>query len=217
MTRAPAPLSARIGVYACGVLLVGIGIAAMVRARIGVSPNDVLNTGLADVVGIGVGTASWIVGGVAVLLSWALGRPPRPATLIGGVVVGLTLNAMLGVVSEPSALAVRVPLFVVGICSIWAGITAAVAADLGAGPMELIMLGLIDRGWGIRPVRWGLEATLLVLGLLLGGDAHVGTAVFAFGTGPALAMALPPACRWMGTALAHPVPAPAEPQRSNSG
>ena len=45
-------------------------------------------------------------------------------------------------------------------------------------------------GWPIAAVRTGLELSALVGGGLLGGTVGIGTAVFAFGVGPALAMCL---------------------------
>ena len=54
---------------------------------------------------------------------------------------------------------------------------------------------------GIRWVRWGIELTLLLLGLALGGAAGLGTVVFAFGTGPVLAVTLPWAATRLGTHL----------------
>ena len=192
-------LPVRVAVYLLGTVLVGIGVAAMVRSRLGVAPNDVLNTGVASTVGIGVGTASWLVGIGLMTIAWTLGRPPLPATIVGGIIVGLMVNAVLGVLGEPTALPARVTMFTVGICAVWAGIVAVVSADIGAGPAELVMLALVDRGLGMRGVRWGIEVSLLVAGVVLGGDANVGTAVFALGTGPVLAVALPPACTLMGT------------------
>jgi uncharacterized membrane protein YczE len=64
---------------------------------------------------------------------------------------------------------------------------------------------LMDRSIGIRPARWGIELTLLTLGLALGGAAGFGTAVFALGTGPVLAITLPPATARLGTQLSDPV------------
>ena len=46
-----------------------------------------------------------------------------------------------------------------------------------------------------------MELTLLLLGLALGGAAGAGTVVFAFGTGPVLALTLPLASRRLGTHL----------------
>ncbi len=63
--------------------------------------------------------------------------------------------------------------------------------NLGPGPRDGLMTGLHDRlGWPIAAVRTGLEVSVLVAGWLLGGTVGIGTAVFAFGVGPALAMFL---------------------------
>lgn len=196
-----APLPARVTTYLIATVLVGVGVALMVRAKLGVAPNDVLNTGLAETVGVGVGTASWITGAVAMALAWVLGRPPRVPTLAGSVIVGLSVNATMAVLPDVAPIAARVLLLGGGLVAVWTGIVGVVAADVGAGPLELIMLALVDRGAGIRPVRWGIELTLLAVGLALGGDASVGTVVFVLATGPVLAWALPPACRRLGTTL----------------
>ena len=196
-----ASLTARVSVYLVSITVIGFGVAAMVAADLGVAPNDVLNTGIGDTFGIGVGTAAWITGVIAMALAWALGRRPRIATVLGSVIVGFSINGGLALLPEPSALAPRIALLVAGLVVIWAGITGVVATDVGAGPLELVMLSFMDRGLGIRWVRWGIELTLLLLGLALGGAAGVGTVLFAFGTGPVLALTLPWASRRLGTHL----------------
>jgi uncharacterized membrane protein YczE len=50
----------------------------------------------------------------------------------------------------------------------------------------------------------------LAIGLALGGAAGQGTALFAFGTGPALAIMLPWTTARLGTALEHPAAATVE-------
>ena len=148
-----APLPARVTTYLIATVLVGVGVALMVRAKLGVAPNDVLNTGLAETVGVGVGTASWITGAVAMALAWVLGRPPRVPTLAGSVIVGLSVNATMAILPGVTPIAARVLLLGGGLVAVWTGIVGVVAADVGAGPLELIMLALVDRGAGIRPVR----------------------------------------------------------------
>ena len=47
------------------------------------------------------------------------------------------------------------------------------------------MTGLVARtGLSVRLVRTSIEATVLIVGWLLGGTVGVGTAVYAFGIGP---------------------------------
>jgi uncharacterized membrane protein YczE len=194
----------RTAVYLVAISGVGLGVALMVQADLGVAPNDVLNTGLGDALGIGVGTAAWLTGVVAMVLAWVLGRRPRVATVLGSIVVGFAINGALAVLPAPEPLALRVAFLAGGLGFVWAAITGVVAADVGTGPLELVMLAFMDRGVGIRVARWGIELTLLALGLALGGAAGFGTAVFAFCTGPVLAVTLPRGAAWLGTDLSHP-------------
>lgn len=187
--------------FVASIALVGVGVGFMVRADLGVAPNDVMNTGLADRLEVGVGSAAWITAAVAMALAWALGRRPRAATVLGGAVVGLAINASLAAIPEVDGGAWRVAALVVGLALVWVGITGVVGTDVGAGPLELIMLALMDRRVGIRAARWGIELGLLALGLALGGTVGVGTAVFALGTGPILAITLPPVMARLGTSV----------------
>jgi uncharacterized membrane protein YczE len=203
--RSRAAVSARLTVYLLAISGVGLGVGLMVSADLGVAPNDVMNTGLSDKLGAGVGTAAWITGVVAMALAWALGRRPRIATAAGSVIVGFSINASLAALPTPDLLATRAAFLALGLVVVWAGITGVVAADVGAGPLELLMLAFMDRGASIRLSRWGIELSLLLLGLALGGSAGFGTAVFALGTGPVLAVTLPWATRRLGTQLTQPV------------
>lgn len=207
MTRVrttPVSLTARVAVYVAAISLVGVGVGLMVTAELGVAPNDVMNTGLSEVLGMGVGTAAWVTAVVAMALAWALGRRPRAATVIGGVVVGFAINGTLAVLPELEAMPGRIVFLVLGLLAVWMGITGVVAADVGAGPLELVMLALMDRGVSIRLARWGIELALLAIGLALGGAAGVGTAIFAFCTGPVLAVTIPRATAVLGTDLRNP-------------
>lgn len=195
---------ARLAVYSVAITSIGLGVALMVEAHLGVAPNDVLNTGLSGQFGFGVGTAAWITGVIAMVLAWALGRCPHLSTVIGSVIVGLSINVVLAALPTPDTLAARIGFLVLGLAVIWLAITGVVASDVGIGPLELVMLGFMDRGVSIRVSRWAIELTLLLLGLVLGGSAGLGTAVFALGTGPVLALTLPPATRRMGTHLTQP-------------
>jgi uncharacterized membrane protein YczE len=200
-TPRPWTFGARLGVYLAAVAVIGVGVALMVRADLGVAPNDVMNTGLSDRLAIGVGAASWLTAAIAMALAWSLGRPPRLATVLGGVVVGGSITVSLAVLPDVDALGWRVVALAVGLGIIWVGITGVVATDVGAGALELVMLALMDRRVGISAARWGIELSLLVIGLLLGGAVGIGTAAFALGTGPVLARTLPPVTRQLGTTL----------------
>ena len=65
-----------------GVILLGAGIAPVVRAELGLAPWDVFHQGLADVTGISFGVVTVLVG-VVVLLAWI---PLRQRMGLGTVV-----------------------------------------------------------------------------------------------------------------------------------
>lgn len=186
---------------------VGVGIALMVTADLGVAPADVLSTGGADRLGIGVGTMGWISGAVITSAAWIMGRRPQWGTLWGTFVVGLSVNVSLGLLSETDSMVWRIVMFVIGLSIIYLGITVGVSTMLGTGPIELLMLALTDRGASVQMSRWGIEALILGIGAALGGQVGVGTVVFVVLAGPVLARTLPPVVRFMGTTvLDRPIP-----------
>jgi len=197
-------LPVRIGLYLVAITSVGFGVALMVSAHLGVAPNDVMNTGVAKALDTGVGTASWVTSGIAMMLAWALGRRPRIATVLGGVIVGLSINQFMKLLPEPHSMVPRILMLCLGLLVVWGAITGVVATDVGAGPLELLMLAFIDRGISISVARWGIEMGLLAIGLVLGGAAGVGTAIFALATGPVLAITLPWTSGKLGTHLTNP-------------
>lgn len=190
-------------VFAVSIWTVGIGVALMVRAELGVSPNDVTNTGVAHVSGWSVGVGSWCTSAVAMVIAWIMGRRPLIPTVLGGLIVGVSINATMSVVPSVELLGVRIAMITAALILLWAAITGVVAAGVGAGPLELIMLALIDRGLSVRVARWGIELALLGIGLALGGEAGIGTILFATLTGPVLAKTLPPASKALGTHLSR--------------
>jgi uncharacterized membrane protein YczE len=204
----PAPLVVRAAIFVAGTLLVGSGVAMMVRADLGVTPVDVLTTGLAERFGMDIGLSSWLVATVLAVIAWILGRTPSIGTLAGAVLVGGAVSGGLAVLGEPSGI-LRPALLALGLVTIYLGIVCVVTSSVGTGPLELVMLALGDRGWRLDAARWAIELTIFTTGLLLGGQIGVGTALFAVCTGPVLAAVLPHTMRRMGTDSALPATATA--------
>ena len=73
-----------------------------------------------------------------------------------------------------------------------------IGAQFGRGPRDGLMTGLSRRtGLSLRLVRTGLEVSVVVLGLLLGGVAGFGTVLYALAIGPLTQLMLP----WCTVAL----------------
>ena len=173
---------------------VGVGVSMLIRAQLGVSPFDVLNTGVSHVTGWSLG-AAFVVNSVALFaLGWALGGKLGPACLPGSVAIGVLVNLGLRVLGEQHRLAIRIPLLVGGLVIIAIAISLVVSTELGPGPTEVVMLGLIARGMPIVPARWICDGLPVLVGIALGGSFGVGTIVFVVVMGPMVKYGL----RWLG-------------------
>lgn len=159
-------------------LLVSIGVPLLLRAELGVSPFDVLSTGVAEVSGWSVGTAFIACSVTFFAVGRLLGGLLGPACVPGTVVIGLLVNLVLGMLPEPTALIVRIPMLLAGLVLIAAAITLGVSTELGPGPTEVLMLGLMARGVGVVPARWVSDGLPVVIGAVLGGAIGVGTVAF---------------------------------------
>lgn len=179
----------RLGTLAIGLLLVGAGVAMMIRGQIGVAPYDVLSTGIARAAGIPIGLAAILLPLAFTGLGWALGRRPGPGTVIAVALVGPILGVTLRVIPHQEAMTTRLPLFALGFLAVATGITAVVIAEIGPGPAELVMLAIHDKGYPLAPVRTGIELTCVAVGWAIGGQIGVGTVVVAILIGSLL--------RWM--------------------
>src|SRR5213075_2737517 len=142
----------------CGLLLYGVSASLLVLAGLGLDPWDVFHQGLSRTFGLAIGT-------------WA-------------ILVGATMNVVLGHVHAPHALVARIALLVCGVFLNGVATGAYIGAGLGPGPRDGLMTGLAARGHSIRVVRTGMEVTVLVTGWLLGGTVGVGTVLYALSIGP---------------------------------
>ena len=190
-THLPTNFGKRAALFFAGSVFVGVGIAILVKTGLGVAPLDMVNTGLSAHTGLAVGTCLWLVSIVIVLLAWIAGRTPKPGTLIGTLLLGWVINLVLPILPTMGSLPVRIAFAAFGLGILYISIAVYVTSNLGAGPSEEFMLALSERGMKLHHARWGIEATLFVVGLALGGQFGVFTVIFVLLTGPALAWLIP--------------------------
>ncbi len=213
MRRAPrlrGGLGLRVPCLFAGLVLVAVAIVALLESGLGLAPWDVFHLGLAEHTSLTLGTATIVVGLVLLLVAWALGQAPGFGTVANAIVIGLVVDALLSIawVTElsESRLGARVGLLAMGVAVFGLGIAVYIAAGLGAGPRDSLML-VLSRRSGIRFafVRAGLEVLALAAGWALGGTVGIGTLAMAFLLGPSIEASF-----WALTRLGLTVPAPAE-------
>jgi uncharacterized membrane protein YczE len=183
---------ARITQLTVGLVLYGASMAAMVRARLGLDPWDVLHQGLAPRLGWSFGAVTALTG-VVVLLAWIpLRQRPGLGTVANVVVIAVAVDAALAWLPAPAAPGWRIALMLAGVLVNGLATACYVGARLGPGPRDGLMTGLHTRtGWSVRWVRTGIELTVLTTGWLLGGTVGVGTVVYALAIGPLTQLMLP--------------------------
>jgi uncharacterized membrane protein YczE len=193
--RAPPVLyggfTARLASLIGGLFLCACGIACFLESELGLPPWDVLHQGVAEQLGISFGAANLVVSVVILGLAWALRARIGLGTFLNALLIGtfLILLAALDPVASLSdqGLGVRIGLLAVALPLFGAGSAFYIAAALGAGPRDSLMLVLSSRlRTRIGAARTGIEAAALAGGFALGGTVGIGTLVFALGIGPAV-------------------------------
>ena len=180
-----------VAVLVVGLWIFGTGDALLVDAGIGNSPWTVLAQGIAELTGLSLGLLTILIGAV-VLLAWIpLEERPGFGTLANIVVIGVAIDVMLPLFPEPDAFGLQVLQAMAGVATVGLGGALYLSAHLGPGPRDGWMTGMAHRfDWPITWVRLGIEVTVLVVGIALGGTAGLGTVLFALTVGYALGLFL---------------------------
>ena len=178
-------LARRLPQLAAGLVLYGVSLAMLIRSTLGNAPWDVLHQGMARHLPLTIGQAV-IVASVVVLLAWIpLREVPGIGTVANALLVGLSTDASLALISTPSLPAAQVGLLLGGIWLCALATALYLGAQFGAGPRDGLMTGLHRiTGLSLRTVRTALEVAVVVLGFLLGGTLGLGTVLFALTIGP---------------------------------
>jgi len=174
-----------------GLALFGIGISLQMNANIGAPPWDVFHQGVAKQTEISVGKIIVMTGFILLLLWIPLKQKPGLGTILNALEIGLVADLALAIIPEPKNIFVRVIMASLGIVIVAIGTGFYIGSALGPGPRDGLMTGLAKRGIPIRIGRTAIEVTVLVVGLLLGGQVGVATFAFALGVGPLVHFFLP--------------------------
>jgi uncharacterized membrane protein YczE len=175
-----------------GLVLYGASLAMMIRGDLGLAPWDVLHSGLTHHLPITIGQAVVLMSFV-VLIGWIpLREMPGIGTISNALVVGLSADATLALLDRPDPLVLRSALMLGGIALCALATALYIGAQFGRGPRDGLMTGIARRtGLSLRLVRTGLEVSVVLVGLLLGGTLGLGTVLFALVIGPVTQLWLP--------------------------
>jgi len=174
-----------------GLTLFGLGEGLLIVSAAGASPWSVLAQGISLNVGFSIGIITILIS-IAVLIFWLpLNQKPGIGTILNALIIGLMIDICIKFVPTPENYIFQLSLAFIAVLTVGLGGGIYLVANLGAGPRDGLMIGLQKKtNLPIATVRAFLEVTVLSIGWYLGGTVGIGTLLFAFGIGPAVALGL---------------------------
>ena len=174
-----------------GLSLFGLGEGLLIVSFTGASPWSVLAQGISLNIDFSIGTITLFVS-IGVLLSWIpLKQKPGIGTILNALIIALMIDICINFVPTPKNYISQISLAVVAVLTVGLGGGIYLVANLGPGPRDGLMIGLQQKtNLPIAAVRAFLEISVVTAGWYLGGTVGIGTLLFAFGIGPAVALGL---------------------------
>ena len=175
-----------------GLVFFGFGESLLIHSAIGLSPWVVLAEGLAINFNWSIGFAMF-ASSVGVLLFWIpLRQQPGVGTILNILVIAGTIEFSMYLFDfSTDTYFINLIVGSVGVILVGFGSGIYLTANLGPGPRDGLMTGLQRvTQYPIAWVRVCIEVSVVGVGWVLGGTVGVGTLLFAFGIGPAVAFGL---------------------------
>ena len=171
-----------------GLFLFGLGDAIIIGSGAGVSPWTVLAQGISNSTNWTIGFSTFIVS-LSVLILWLpLRQQPGMGTILNVFIIAGTIDLTLPYLPSPIEYPSQVLQAAIGIMTIGLGSGFYLTANLGPGPRDGLMVGLQRiTDLPIITVRTALELMVVITGWFMGGLVGLGTIMFVFGIGPAVA------------------------------
>ena len=174
-----------------GLTLFGLGEGLLIVSFTGASPWSVLAQGISLNIDLSIGTITLFIS-IGVLIFWLpLNQKPGIGTILNALIVAVMIDICIKFVPTPENYISQLIFAVIAVLITGFGGGIYLVANLGAGPRDGLMVGLQKKtNMPIAAVRAFLEITVVIVGWYLGGTVGVGTLLFAFGIGPAVALGL---------------------------
>ena len=174
-----------------GLVLFGLGEGLLIVSYTGASPWNVLAQGISLNVDLSIGIINLLISIVVLFLWIFLNQKPGIGTILNALIIALMIDICINFVSVPESFISQILLAVVAVLTVGLGGGIYLVANLGPGPRDGLMIGLQEKtNLPIAVVRAFLEISVVAVGWYLGGTVGIGTLLFAFGIGPAVALGL---------------------------
>tara|TARA_B100001121_G_scaffold282589_1_gene276056 strand:- start:20 stop:667 length:648 start_codon:yes stop_codon:yes gene_type:complete len=174
-----------------GLTIFGLGEGLLIVSTAGASPWSVLAQGIAINLGLSIGTTTFLVSMIVLFFWIPLSQKPGVGTILNAIIISVMIDLCIKFAPIPESYVSQITMAIIAVFTVGIGGGIYLVANLGAGPRDGLMVGLQKKtNLPIALVRAFLEISVVSIGWYLGGTVGVGTLLFAFGIGPAVALGL---------------------------
>ena len=179
-------------IFLCfGLTLFGLGEGLLLVSLTGASPWSVLAQGISLHVDLSVGVITLFISSFVLFFWFFLDQKPGIGTIMNIIIIAIMIDISIFYFETPENYVSKIIMAVIAVLIVGLGSGFYLIANLGPGPRDGLMVGLQKKTkLPIALVRAFIEITVVIIGWYLGGTVGIGTLLFAFGVGPAVALGL---------------------------
>ena len=174
-----------------GLTIFGLGEGLLIVSYSGASPWSVLAQGISLNINLSIGVVTFIVSVCTLSLWFFLKQKPGIGTLFNIIIIAAMIDLTIYYFVTPETYFGKITMAVSAVLLVGIGSGFYLIANLGPGPRDGLMTGLTKKTQlPIALIRATLEISAVISGWYLGGTVGLGTIIFAFGIGPAVALGI---------------------------
>lgn len=165
-----------------GFFLFGLAILLALYSDLGMSPWDVFHMGIVNHSILTLGQVSQIVGLCIIILSVFLGVIPGIGSIFNMIFIGFFVDMInnTGIISTPENIILKMLMLIFAILIMGIASYFYLNVELGAGPRDGLMEGLVIKlNKPVWVIRGSIEIIVLSIGFFLGGPVGIGTLLLA--------------------------------------
>jgi uncharacterized membrane protein YczE len=163
-------------------LIIAYGMVQMKDVSIGMHAWATLTMGLMKVTNLNFGQLSQLIGLTIIIVSITIKIYPGLATLLNMFFIGFFIDLIdpYPITFVPDSFFLKLIAYYFGIIIFSYGIYLYLSVEMGAGPRDGLMVGLVKlTGFRVAYVRPAIELTVLIIGAILGGKLGIGTVLIS--------------------------------------
>ena len=179
-------------IFLCfGLALFGLGEGLLIVSYSGASPWSVLAQGMSLHIDLSIGVITFFISSFVLFLWFFLDQKLGIGTIMNIIIIAIMIDISIFYIETPENYFSKIIMAAIAVLIVGLGSGFYLIANLGPGPRDGLMIGVqIKTNFPIALVRAFLEITVVITGWYLGGTVGIGTLLFAFGVGPAVALGL---------------------------